>query len=679
MRKKLIIITFLSCLVLTGCSKERDVMNELTEKYVMQESGIKENEDYQKYIELKNSGKLNENGEYNELGNAEYQASIEETEKQVHVTIAQNSLLKTDYFYDSGLTEKVEGDSIFMNPGDKLYCSQPKKESPNNNGYVFSKFQIFEFDGDGNRGDLWCETGENSLVLDIPEDFSGTELSVMPVGEYEKRDITFHAFYYDESGVSKNVPGAWLVDDELCADNMADVNAADSYTVKYQYDENTYYYVSANPSPFSTGVPGIVEFRKPTALSSDESYSVQLHKWITAVFYSDNKKGIASVEKNGEQIQDFDNKEVKGLKEGDKLVITTNGNYRLFCSGIVINEPEEVEGGFRYTVVIPKTNESEFTFMVSKSELQVTLDASVGYDMAFDIIAAGVHKNDCYYSKQWLNGETIIFDGTVGLEEKLTISIREADIEPGTVVKADITKTDGNNVAATEIKYISASPGSVQIDLYDDSGKIANPNKIYKKVAVKLSLVEVMEYTEPPKLSNAVIKVETIDGAARKLLKEGDIIEGNREVEVSINPESGYYVTGKGAAKDVYVKRMKLSAYESDIKAIIRSLEVKKLYSITLDDKDSYGTVIYKLNGKEEVGTVTVREEDKLILEYELTDDNYEIVRESDGFMGDLNDLRKNVFSKNRETRTIELSDAMNGTTIKRSDYINISEKTGEE
>ena len=188
-----------------------------------------------------------------------------------------------------------------------------------------------------------------------------------------------------------------------------------------------------------------------------------------------------------------------------------------------------------------------------------------------------------------------------------------------------------------------------------------------------------MEYTAPPAVDNAVINVKPVDCTACGLLKEGDVIEGGREVEVSVKPKNGYYIEGKDVTNYAYIKTMKYCDYESNIKAVVRTHKVKKLYSITLDNTDSHGTVIYKLNGDEVAGTVMVREEDKLTIEYELTDDNYKIVRGSDGFWGGINDWGKNTFSKNTETQSIELSDKINGATIKRSDYIDISEKVGEE
>ncbi len=676
MKKKLALLLMTGALSLTGCSGENNIGDQLVKTYVMKTSGIENDVDYKKYVEYKESGLLSEDGEYNKLEKEQNQIDNAVLKKQVHVTIAENSFLNVSYYFDAGLSQKVEERSIYLDPGEKLFCSQPESKNAYSSTYVFSEFQIFEFGEDGTRGNLWKTGGEDSLVLEIPADYIGTELSIMPTGIYEKRGLTFRAFFYDENNTSKSVPGVWLVNDEVCPEQTADVGASDNYIVKYQYDENAYYYVSADPVPYNTEIPGLVEFKKATSLSSADIYSVQLHQLIRASFSYDNldKKGILSVEKNGEKVEEFNQNEITGLKAGDKLVITTTEKYRLFCSEMKMNEPEVVEGGFRYTVLIPETNETEYVFKVSKSELKVTLDSSVGYDMAFDIVAAGVSEKGRYFSKQKFNEDLTIFEDTIGVEEKITISAREQQIEAGTAIKVEGKKVDGNGQEINEIKYIRSTPGNAEIALYDGLGEITNLNKIYKKIAIKISLVNVTEFLEK-QIDHGTVVVKLIDCTVPESLLEGFAAEEDRKVEVSIIPESGYYVSGIEATDQEYIDTMKYSKYLSDIDAIIKTHEIKKLITVTLDDSDQYGKTIYKQNGIEVSGLVKLREEDKLTLEYELTDTNYKIDRESEGFLDGVNNWRKNMFDKNKEVVTIEPTQKMDLTTIKRSDYISVSTK----
>ena len=665
----------MGALSLTGCSREYNFEDQLIKQYVMKSAGIENDADYQKYKDFKENGMLNEKGEYKELEKEQQRISDEVLKKQVHVTIADNSFLDISYYFDAGLSQKVDESSIYLAPGEKLYCSQPESKNVYSSTYVFSEFQIYEFESDGTRGDAWKTTGEDSLVLEIPADYTGTELSVMPMGIYERRGLTFHAFYNDVNNVSKSVPGVWLVNDEVCPDNTADVGASDNYVVKYQYDMNAYYFISADPMAYNTEIPGLVEFKKATSLSSIDSYSVQLHRLIRASFSYNNhdKKGISTVEKNGIKIDGFNN-EITGLKTGDKLVVTTSENYRLFCSGMNIDEPEQVDGGFRYTVLIPESNATEYAFKVSKSELKVTLDSSVGYDMAFDIDASGVSEKDRYYSKQKFNGDLTIFEDTIGVEEKIVISAREQQIEPGTAIKVDVNKIDGNGQETTETKYITSSPGSAEIALYDGSGEITNLNKVYKNVAVEISLVEVAYFPEKS-IDNGTITVKLVDRSVPDTLSAGSVAEGDRKVEVSIIPKSGFYVSGDGTIGQGYVHTMKYSKYVSDIDTILMNHKINKLITVRLDDSDPYGVIVYRLNGIEVSGSINVKEDDELTLEYKLTDENYTIDRESEGFWDGVDDWRKNTFDKNREVVIVELIQELDETTIKASDYISVSIK----
>ena len=339
-----------------------------------------------------------------------------------------------------------------------------------------------------------------------------------------------------------------------------------------------------------------------------------------------------------------------------------------------IDEPEQVDGGFRYTVLIPESNATEYAFKVSKSELKVTLDSSVGYDMAFDIDASGVSEKDRYYSKQKFNGDLTIFEDTIGVEEKIVISAREQQIEPGTAIKVDVNKIDGNGQETTETKYITSSPGSAEIALYDGSGEITNLNKIYKKVAVEISLVEVTDFPEKS-IDNGTVTVKLVDRSVPDTLSAGSVAEGDRKVEVSIIPKSGFYVSGDGTIGQGYVHTMKYSKYVSDIDTILMNHKINKLITVRLDDSDPYGVIVYRLNGIEVSGSINVKEDDELTLEYKLTDENYTIDRESEGFWDGVDDWRKNTFDKNREVVIVELIQELDETTIKASDYISVSIK----
>ena len=107
------------------------------------------------------------------------------------------------------------------------------------------------------------------------------------------------------------------------------------------------------------------------------------------------------------------------------------------------------------------------------------------------------------------------------------------------------------------------------------------------------------------------------------------------------------------------------------LEKLLNKHPIQKIWYVTLDDSDSYGTCVYKLDGVEVSGRIGLREGQKLTLEYTLTDSNYQIVREGPGgFFGGLLHSITERFS-------IPVSASLDGNTIKRSDYITIEGKEG--
>ena len=671
MKRNFFNLMIVCMLMLTGCaSGEKKI-----EQCILQFSGIAENEDYQQAKKLQEQGLLNEAGEYEENEYSElkreFQIEEEKEQKQVHVTIAENSFLKIDYFSDPERTQKIEDTFIDMNPGEKLYCSQPVSKN-GSSAYAFSEFRIYEYDVDGKKGNLFAVTGGESLVLEIPHDYDGAGLSVIPVGRYEKQGISFRSFYYDDQGNEKNVPGTWSVDDVVYFDSTIEVDATKPYTVKYEYDDNTYYYVKAEPSPFSAEKPGVVEFRKS---NTEDAYSVVLHPYMAAVFSYDNrdKTGIGAVSVNNKE-QPI-GQTISKLKVGDHLSITTSDNYRIFCRDFSLGDPEEVDGGYRYTIIVPESGKQEIEFVVSKADLEVVLDKSVGVDILFDISASGIKVENCHYSSDAKTNLTI-YDGSIGVKDKISITAKDGAMETGDVLKVVIEKVDGNDEKTGEVKYIGSLPGTVDIALYDSTQKIVNLDKIFRNVKVTISLITAEAYHEKT-VKNGIVSIKLADGSEAEPLHEGDIVEPSQKVEVSIIPNEGYYVSGKGVDNGRYTRTMKFSKYMSDIDELIEDHKIKKWYQVTLDTAAEHGQCAYTLNGERivEKTTVKVREEDKLVLEYELTDEDYEIVRQSENFWDTINNWRKDIFTETREEKTIEISDEIDGTTVKPEEKITIRKK----
>lgn len=169
-------------------------------------------------------------------------------------------------------------------------------------------------------------------------------------------------------------------------------------------------------------------------------------------------------------------------------------------------------------------------------------------------------------------------------------------------------------------------------------------------------------------ISNGRLVLTYKDGT---LIENGSELPGdNEEVIVKIIPDDGYYVTGSKVKDDVYSETMKYSNFEKDRESIILNHPIKKYITITLSTTDQFGKCIYLLSGKEISGTVSLKEGDKIKLEYTLTDNAYEIVRK-DWF----DDLLSGLFYKDSVTITITISSEMDGQTLSPDQYIELSKK----
>lgn len=686
MRKAGLLASAFFLMILTGCSMA-EIQGAYEEKagdFLLRYSGVKDGDSYRQYEELKDKGALSEEGYYNELGEyeeeyaadiAEYGSieNIESEKKQVHVTFAQNSFLKINYFYDESLTEPIETDNCYLNLGESIYASQPECDNPYTDSYVFSEYRIYEYDSDGNRDKDVRMFSRESRVLTIPEDFTGTELSVEPVGEYQRQAFFFDAYMINNAGDHIEVGGVWKVNGEAYTEDTIELNPSDTYKVEYFYDKETYYVAASNPSYYSDH-DGKVEF--PITVLPEDSYSVQLHSYIKLSLDGDADK-IASASVSGKEIS-FDVKKEKaitGLKAGDEVCIKTTEGYRLYCGQFPLEQPETLENDeCRYTFEVPESNE-EIRLLVSKTTLTVSVDESVGSDIAFNIETSSFLKSYCAYSKEKAKGlhrDCTIAEDAIGAEESMQITALKGMLSSGYALRFDITKTDRNDKKTKEVNYLTEVPGTQTIEVYEN-GTPDNDGKVYTSIDIKISCVKVKTYTQE-KIANGVIELNFTDVDINTELHDGDAVEDSREIEVVMKPDKGYYISGKKVSDDnCYRDNMKYEKYCADLAEILKDHQSKKFIQVTLDAADDYGKCLFKLDGQQKSGKVDLKVGQELKLTYTLTDNKYEIIRESKGIWGWLTDRFSS--NNNEESVSIEITDELDGKTITRDQYITIKKK----
>lgn len=203
-----IIIGAIGITLLSGCSAEmvREIAREQVNEYICKSSGIQDDDNYKQYINLNQRENLDADGIYisNTETDLEYKPNQEMAEvtqkenehKQVRVTFAQNSFLDPQYYYDSELKNKIDGETCYINPGESLFFSMPEAINPHTSAYKFAEFRVIEY-CQGKRKDRKDLVGTNDIVLTLPIDFSGNDLVVEPIGIFEKKAVTFRVYEKD--------------------------------------------------------------------------------------------------------------------------------------------------------------------------------------------------------------------------------------------------------------------------------------------------------------------------------------------------------------------------------------------------------------------------------------------------------------------------------------------------
>lgn len=681
-----IIIGAIGITLLSGCSSEmvREIAREQVNEYICKSSGIQDDDNYKQYINLNQRENLDADGIYisNTETDLEYKPNQEMAEvtqkenehKQVRVTFAQNSFLDPQYYYDSELKNKIDGETCYINPGESLFFSMPEAINPHTSAYKFAEFRVIEY-CQGKRKDRKDLVGTNDIVLTLPIDFSGNDLVVEPIGIFEKKAVTFRVYEKDNQGKENVIKsGKWSVDGKNIESDNVQLEPG-KHNIEYAFNEESYYCVSASPQPSVLG-DNNVKFEENDDSAEYREYSVELHRYLNAKFTgaSEAQKAISEVKINDEdRWPEYEsNKTIEHLKRGDKVSITTKDNYKLFCSQI---EPSEHSPEDEYTFKIPEECNGTIDFRIGKTNLNVLLNKSVGSDLTFSVMTSNTDETNLAYENQKipqkLGADYEILDEYIGLENKIDVVVKtNKKIENNQAIKLDITKIDNSDRKERIIHYLSNSSFSTddsgtisakdEIEIYKDN--ILNNNQIYKSIVIKISLVPVVQYKTHP-IDHGQLVVQMSDVTDGTTLDNDDVLEEGSKIDVKIEADEGYYVSGKDVKNEIYNRTMKVSSYEKDINNIISSHPIKKLIKITMDANDEYGKCAYTLDGKEIEGIQNLREGDKIKLTYKITDGSHQIKRGANPI-----EWAKNKMSS-QEEREIIVKREMDGKTVTRSDF----------
>lgn len=399
----------LSIALLTSCGK----LDQKLEQAFFNRAGIAADSNYQDYQKLKSDSKLDDSGltrfdDDEETG--------DHGSGSVCVSFANNSNLAITYYTDETLSNPILFNEYYLNPGDCIYAAEPKSTNDASDLYSFKEYRIYCYNSTGERMQSETSEGQGNLVYQIPVDYTGAKLSIMPIGQYPDRKFSFYTYSKDTTGNSVDVSesaGHWSINGE---DDTTTINAVESYVIRYDFDESKYFYVSAQPAPFtkSPNDVGYVEFYEENPTGGESNYTVELHPYIRAEIKFD---ADGTVQKNKDDIQNV--KKGKGiildnLKYGDTLIITTSGNYTIestnFQSFSVKKGYSENKRDDTISIVEPEENSVQNSIIVKV------------YNVTFDTNAK---HGTCTYK---LDGKKIE-NGVYQLKEnqKLTVTYKITD------------------------------------------------------------------------------------------------------------------------------------------------------------------------------------------------------------------------------------------------------------
>lgn len=556
--------------------------------------------------------------------------------------------------------------------------------------YIVRNILLNDFEKD-NNGIERALAGTWSVNDDIT---TGNSASVSPVATYTvtyRYDPDVYVFVGSEPDCLYNNEADGIVNfEEVAAEQNIDSFSVELHKKSgdMEFDPDKYEVEHAEIAYFYQGVA----IESPIFIPDDGKIEYEVKNVEEGYWVPGNLKGETEVDKTSEVIENLVCKKEKvrvTLPQPDR-----GGTITYTLDGKILNEDNvevligseiqmaftckngwscEVEDGTAYKVLAKEVQRINiegkdvnniFTEQQYKPMVSVTLDKSIGTFTEFAIKTVDGDTEGLKLENEKKSKE--VFCQEVGTRNDLVLSAANGTLLQGEALRIEIQKETTDGTKEKDIQYLQKIPGSLDVSLY-----LADSSTVYETVDIVVSKVEAMEVTLPS-IGNGSILVQTTDLTNNRYLKNGDVIEGDRKVEIILSAKEGYYVKNSGKTED-YSDILKYSKLESAMETILREHAVKKFCLITLDTKDTYGEVTYKIDGKVvESGTYYLKEEQKLKLLYEITDGIHIIARESSGWA---ENLRNTTKSKTKESVEIDIMPALDGKKITRDMYIETAEK----
>ena len=502
--------------VLSGCTS---IENALEEK-IKNSSGIEDDQDYIDYI--------NWNSE---------EETPESHDGEIAVSFANNSNLDIDYYYDKESTSFVDINNCYLNPGDSIY-SVIETFSSKSTLYTFEEFELYDI----KNGERYKISNESSdpYIINIPSDYKGTSISVVPIGKYNNREIVFEDYYLLADGTKKELECQWLLNGEKVFDSVS-INPLDENIISCDYSEysDRFYVVSSYPN-ITENDENSVFFEDDYSSENNIKYSLQLHQYITLLI-SDNKtlgQPTKAIYIDGEKIDTT--AKIEKLKVGQQVKIRVDKDYIVSSPSMEITNKTNFSTENEYTLKITDTTASELTLSVLKStnsdksfelpkidngviglyrengdyiengldigdneNVVVKITPNVGYYISSDDLDSGIYSKKMSYKKYL---------------KKIDSIIEEHPIKK--MINLNLDTNDNNGIC----KYtLDGDEVSGKIQVRENQELILKYSLTSNKYSIKRKFYDL--YHKLVNKNNIDIEIEINDSLNNKTIKASDFVE----------------------------------------------------------------------------------------------------------------------------------------------------------
>lgn len=381
-------------LVLSGCTQIR----EKAEQLMWEHSGVTEDFSYIQYQQMDAAKALDENGLYHSPELESYEMRQQKS-GTVHVSFARNDFLHFDYYRDESLSEPLETADCWLNPGEAVFAGDPELTNPISKLYRFSEFVILELDDKGSvKGVLQNVNTIPGEIYRIPDDFAGTDISIIPIGEYQDRTVKLSAVSVAPDGSRTSLEnGSWDINGKNYGNVSVKLNPIESCRINYDYSpyRETLYFAGSTPESYwENSRDCTITFLAEPSDNDYVEYEVRLHPYsrmtitngvtyqnsvdsffdgASAIFGNksviETHNIISLVQINGvTRGNNFSDTEVSipELKAGDEVLIRVPADLKLISEDIKDLTSSESDAGRDYRFLLPDSETTDFHLAVTQ-------------------------------------------------------------------------------------------------------------------------------------------------------------------------------------------------------------------------------------------------------------------------------------------------------------------------